>query len=142
MEESPLPAVRTALVVDDSAVECMLATVVLQKLGFSVTCVASAEQALQHISERPVDLAICDISLPGMDGLALLAALARAPQAPACVVLSAHGDPLHEEAALHAGARAYLVKPLRMASMRAALEGAFLSIREEAMGDRRQFNQP
>jgi DNA-binding response OmpR family regulator len=40
-------------------------------------------------------------------------------------VLSAHGDPLHEEAALRAGARAYLVKPLRMASMRAALEGLF-----------------
>lgn len=116
---------RTVLVVDDSMVECMLATVVLQKLGFSVTCVTSAEQALRHIGKSRVDLAICDISLPDMDGLTLLAALALALQPPPCIVLSAHGDAMHEQAALRAGARAYLVKPLRLESMRAVLEELF-----------------
>ncbi len=113
---------RAALVIDDSAVECLLATAVLQKLGFSVTCAASAEQALRYITGCRVDLAICDISLPDMDGLTLLAALASAPQAPPCIVLSAHEDAVHQEAALRAGARAYLVKPLRLEAMRAALE--------------------
>jgi len=119
--------VRAALVIDDSAVECMLATAVLQKLGFSVTCVASAEQALRHIEGSRVDLAICDISLPDMDGLALLAALTRAlgPRAPPCIVLSAHDDAMHEQAAMRAGARAYLVKPLRLEAMRAALDKLF-----------------
>ena len=116
---------RTVLVVDDSVVECMLATVVLQKLGFSVTCVNSGEQALQHASGSRVDLAICDMSLPDMDGLTLLEALAGAPRATPCIVLSAHGDPLHRAAALRAGARAYLVKPLRLESMRAALDRLF-----------------
>lgn len=120
------PPVRTVLVIDDSAVECMLATVVLQKLGFSVACVASAEQALAYMAESRVDLAICDISLPDMDGLTLLAALASMPQAPHCIVLSAHGDAAHEAAALRAGARAYLVKPLRLESMRTTLRGLFL----------------
>lgn len=128
--EKPLPHAasapgRAALVIDDSAVECLLATAVLQKLGFSVTCVASAEQALRHIAGNRVDLAICDISLPDMDGLTLLAALASAAQAPPCIVLSAHEDALHEQAALRAGARAYLVKPLRLEAMRAALEKLF-----------------
>lgn len=116
---------RAALVIDDSVVECMLATAVLQKLGFSVTCVASAEQALRHIAASRVDLAICDISLPDMDGLALVAALALAPQAPPCIVLSAHDDAMHEQAAIRAGARAYLIKPLRLESMRAALDKLF-----------------
>ena len=116
---------RTVLVVDDSVVECMLATALLQKLGCAVTCATSAEQALQHISASQVDLAICDISLPDMDGLALLAALVRMPDSPPCIVLSAHEDALHAEAALRAGARAYLIKPLRLASMRAALDKLF-----------------
>ena len=116
---------RTVLVVDDSVVERMLATAVLQKLGCAVTCATSAEQALQHVSASQVDLAICDISLPGMNGLALLAALVRTPHSPRCIVLSAHDDALHAEAALRAGARAYLIKPLRLASMRTALDRLF-----------------
>ena len=117
--------VRTVLVIDDSTVECMLATAVLQKLGCSVVCVASAEQALMRMAGSRFDLAICDISLPDMDGLTLLAAMQAAAQAPPCIVLSAHDNGRYAEAALRAGARAYMVKPLRLASMRAALETLF-----------------
>jgi two-component system capsular synthesis sensor histidine kinase RcsC len=129
MEEPILHAgsapVRAVLVVDDSLVECMLATAVLQKLGCSVVCVASAEQALMRMAGSRFDLAICDISLPDMDGLTLLATMQVVAQAPPCIVLSAHDDGLHAEAALRAGARAYMVKPLRLASMRTVLDELF-----------------
>jgi CheY-like chemotaxis protein len=117
--------VRTVLVIDDSIVECMLATAVLQKLGCSVVCATSAEQALMHVAGSRFDLAICDISLPDMDGLTLLATMRAAAQAPFCIVLSAHDDGRYSEAALRAGARAYMVKPLQLASMRAALKTLF-----------------
>ena len=71
------------------------------------------------------DLAICDISLPDMDGLTLLAAMQVLTHALPCIVLSGHDDGLHAEAALRAGARAYLVKPLRLAAMRAVLRELF-----------------
>ncbi len=116
---------RSVLVVDDSSVECMLATAVLQKLGFSVACVASAEAALLMLAVRRFDLAICDISLPGMDGLALLANIRACPAPPPCIVLSAHDDTQHALAALRGGARAYLVKPLRLNTMRDTLEKIF-----------------
>jgi CheY-like chemotaxis protein len=116
---------RTVLVVDDSMVECMLATAVLQKLGCSVVCVASAEQALMRMAGSRFDLAICDVSLPDMDGLTLLATMRAAAQALPCIVLSAHDDGRYAEAALRAGAHAYMVKPLQLASMRAALETLF-----------------
>jgi CheY-like chemotaxis protein len=124
LHAEPTP-VRTVLVIDDSPVECMLATAVLQKLGCSVVCVASAEQALMRMAGRRFDLAICDISLPDMDGLTLLASMQAGTQAPPCIVLSAHDDGRYAEAALRAGARAYLVKPLQLASMRAALDTLF-----------------
>jgi CheY-like chemotaxis protein len=124
LHAGPAPR-RTALVIDDSVVECMLATAVLQKLGFAVICAASAEQALARMAGTRFDLAICDISLPDMDGLALLAALQAGSQPLPCIMLSAHDDGLHAQAALQAGARAYLVKPLRLEAMRAALGALF-----------------
>jgi CheY-like chemotaxis protein len=129
MEESLLhagpPPVRTVLVIDDSPVECMLATAVLRKLGCSVVCVASAEQALMRMAGSRFDLAICDISLPDMDGLTLLASMRAGAHAPPCIVLSAHDDGRYAEAALRAGAHAYMVKPLQLASLRAALDTLF-----------------
>ena len=128
MEESVLhagPAHPAALVIDDSAVECMLATAILQKLGFSVTCAASAEQALAQIAGKRFDLAVCDISLPDMDGITLIAAMRAGSRPPHCIVLSAHDDRVYEQRALQAGARAYLVKPLRLETMRAVLGESF-----------------
>ena len=112
---------RRALVIDDSSVERMLATAVLQKLGFAVHCAGTAEEALALLTHRRVDLVMCDLALPGMDGLALLTALCARAAPPPCIVLSAHDDPRHAQAAMRAGARAYLVKPLRLADMREAV---------------------
>lgn len=112
---------RAVLVIDDSPVECMLATAVLRKLGYSAICVASAEQALVRMASHQFDLAICDISLPGMDGLALLASMCTCSLPPPCIIVSAHDDKRYAEAALEAGARAYLVKPLRLETMHDAL---------------------
>jgi CheY-like chemotaxis protein len=129
METSSLQAAlthtRSALVIDDSSVERMLAGAVLERLGFSVSCTDSAEQALALLAQRGFDLVVCDIALPGMDGLALLAAIRRYPASPPCIVLSAHDDAQHASAALRGGALAYLVKPLRLATMRDALDGIF-----------------
>lgn len=127
-----VPHAHCALVIDDSSVERMLATAVLQKLGFSVICVASAEEALALLARRGVDLALCDIALPGMDGLTLLAALRACPAAPPCIMVSAHDDPRHAIEAMRGGARAYLVKPLRLAAMHAAIEAACPARRPQA----------
>lgn len=122
---------RYALVIDDSSVERMLATAVLQKLGFAVYCAATAEEALALLTHCSVDLVMCDLALPGMDGLTLLAALRACPAPPPCIVLSAHDDPRHALAAMRAGARAYLVKPLRLADMREAVAAVYLAQQPE-----------
>jgi CheY-like chemotaxis protein len=124
LHAGPAP-LRSALVIDDSLVERMLATAVMQKLGFSVICAGSARQALVRMAGRRFDLAICDISLPDMDGLALLGVMRTAFRPPRCIMLSAHDACLHAEAALKAGACAYLVKPLRLDSMRTVLDKLF-----------------
>lgn len=117
-------APRRALVIDDSSVERMLATAILQKLGFAPHCAGTAEEALALLRHCSVDLVVCDLALPGIDGLALLAALRACSAPPACIMLSAHDEPRHALAAMRAGAQAYLVKPLRLADMREAIAAA------------------
>ncbi|MBN1382267.1 MAG: PAS domain S-box protein [Deltaproteobacteria bacterium] len=58
------------LVVDDVEDQRMLASAMLEKLGYNVTAVASGEEAVDFIKKEPVDLVILDMIMdPGIDGL-------------------------------------------------------------------------
>lgn len=70
----------------------------------------SAEEALDEIEDLSPDLAIVDISLPGMSGLELLKHLeSRAPDVQTLVV-SRHDEGLYAERCIRAGARGYVMK--------------------------------
>lgn len=70
----------------------------------------SAEEALEQIDARAPDLAIVDISLPGMSGMELLKHMqARYPDIRTLVV-SRHDEVLYAERAIRAGARGYVMK--------------------------------
>ncbi|MEL6614160.1 MAG: response regulator transcription factor [Bacteroidota bacterium] len=71
---------------------------------------SDAEEALDIYESTAPDLAIVDISLPGMNGLELLKhLLARDPDLPVLVV-SRHDEELYAERAVRAGARGYVSK--------------------------------
>lgn len=71
---------------------------------------ASAEEALGMLDEVRPDLAIVDISLPGMSGLELIKHLhAWNPELPV-LVISRHDEALYAERAIRAGARGYVMK--------------------------------
>lgn len=70
----------------------------------------SAEDALEFLSSNPVDLAIVDISLPGMSGLELVKHLSAIHPGLPVLVVSRHDESLYAERALRAGARGYVMK--------------------------------
>lgn len=61
------------LVVDDNVDLCDVIVRVFQHLGYKATGVYAAEPALDTLSKQPFDLVITDMSMPGMDGLELIA---------------------------------------------------------------------
>lgn len=66
----------TVLVVDDSATNQLVAKIMLNNLGVDVICAASGEEALQvYRSNKPIDLILMDISMPGMSGIEAFEAL-------------------------------------------------------------------
>jgi diguanylate cyclase (GGDEF)-like protein len=126
-----------ALVVDDGLVERLAGKAMLERLGFSVSMAASGEEALQTLRERPVDLVLCDITMPGMSGLALVEATRGDPQPPLFIMSTTHNDAEHAVASLRLGAYGYLTKPLRLEPLRATVTEALAKHRGEQNSARR-----
>lgn len=96
-----------------------------------VEVVAEAEDGLETlrlIEELKPDLALVDISMPGLDGIEVVAKMARERRKTRAIILSMHVDDDYIRRALAAGAAGYLVKN----SDREELE---LAVRAAARGE-------
>jgi two-component system, NtrC family, response regulator HydG len=59
------------LVVDDEAAICLTLDMLLRRVGYSVTTATNGEEALAWLMQRPFDLLLLDLELPGMSGLSV-----------------------------------------------------------------------
>jgi len=85
----------------------------LTKEGFNVECADRGEAALKIIGDRPPDLVVLDLMLPGMDGLEVCRAL-KADKATShipVVMLTAKGEEADIVIGLEMGADDYITKP-------------------------------
>lgn len=99
------------LVVDDHRDTVELIAFVLEREGAVVRTALSAREAMAAWQTRPGQVLISDLSMPGMDGFALLAALALGPGVPA-IALSGLARADDRQRALSAGFSAHLAKPV------------------------------
>jgi CheY-like chemotaxis protein len=117
------PAKRRILIVDDDQLLLQFISEVLAHAGYETVTAASGEEALRQVAEREPDLALLDITMPGMTGLELARRLSADTSVP-FMFLSAVGDAESaREAAVH-GAVGYLMKPVDAARLLPAFEAA------------------
>ncbi|MBK6515240.1 MAG: response regulator [Polyangiaceae bacterium] len=69
----------------------------------------------------PFDLIVCDVVLPGVSGLEILAGLHSAGSVTPFIVMTAYGTPEMKQAALRDGAAFFLEKPFELQDFRAAV---------------------
>jgi CheY-like chemotaxis protein len=114
------------LVVDDDPVVLNLVQIRLKTGGHRVISASDSDEALRVVEERGLpDVAVLDVSMPGMSGLELLAQLRERPGAerlPA-IFLSARVQPQDIEAGRALGAT-YLTKPFVASALLAAVDRA------------------
>ena len=79
------------LIVDDEPlIRASLAEFLTQE-GFAVTTCGSAEEALRHAKATSYSVALCDVQLPGMNGLALLDRLLQLSPETFVLLITAYG---------------------------------------------------
>ena len=100
------------LIVEDHKIVAEVLANILRRSGkFEVAgIVASAEDALEQLSERNIDLVLVDVSLPHISGIQLVAMIHEKYPHILSVVISGHNTSLYVKRSLEAGARGYIVK--------------------------------
>ena len=111
------------LVVDDDLPLRRTLDIGLRARGYDVVLAATGEDALSAAAQRPPDIVILDLGLPGMDGISVAKALREWTDAP-IIVLSARGAESVKIAALDAGADDYVTKPFGMGELLARLRAS------------------
>ena len=111
------------LIADDHAiVREGIRQVFRQEPGFEVVAeAASGDAALAMAREHNPDVAVLDITMPGMTGLQVAAALHAELPGVRVVILSMHDNPEYVLEAVRAGAHAYLLKDLAATELRTAV---------------------
>ena len=107
--------IRT-LIVDDSSVMRKIVERSLRQAGLGITEVFEAGngvEALAAVQANKVDLILCDINMPVMDGLEFVKQLPKIEQAKGVpvVMITTEGSEGHVVQALSAGASGYIRKP-------------------------------
>lgn len=114
--------IRVALVDDEVLVRSALAT--LLGLNEELDVVAefsSGEDAVARLAAEPVDVAILDLQMPGMDGIETAQKLMANGGAKATMILTSHARPGYLKKALESGIRGFLPKNVRAEDLNRAI---------------------
>jgi CheY-like chemotaxis protein len=113
---------KHVLVADDEAPIRLLLEKILESAGYRVTSVPDGNAALKAAREDPPDLAICDLSMPGIDGFTLSSMFKRNKtfKAPILILSGRISEKDHQDA-LKAGADAFIPKPVERESLLATV---------------------
>lgn len=103
------------LIVDDEVVTIkgMLDGIHWKECGIdgTVWTAYSAEHALRIVNAQQVDIMLCDIEMPGDDGLTLLRSIRRMNKELPCIFLTCHASFDYAKEAISLGCRDYILKP-------------------------------
>jgi len=121
---------RKVLIVDDHPILRKGLTLLINQEPDLFVCAEAenAQMALESLDNVVPDMAIVDISLPGIDGIELIKELRLRHKEMPVLVVSMHDEALYAERSLRAGARGYIMK-------QEALEKVLVAIRKVLEGE-------
>ncbi len=104
--------------IDDEAHIRRAATQTLELADLSVTAFDSAEAALKRLGPDFPGVVICDIKMPGMDGLTFMAKALEQDRDLPVILVTGHGDIAMAVGAMRDGAYDFLEKPYAPATLK------------------------
>ena len=103
---------ESILVVDDVKEQRQIASQMLEKLGYTVTTVASGEKAVDYMQHHSADLMVLDMIMdPGIDGLETYKQIAEINPGQKTIIASGYSESERVKETQRMGAGAYIKKP-------------------------------
>ncbi len=128
---SPIAPAHVLVIDDEKGLRDMLAYT-FRRLKFAVAVAEDGEKGVAAALGADFDVVVCDVMMPGMDGIAVLEILKR--ERPLLEVVMVTGFPTDETSAraMELGAFDYLAKPYEMTALCSLIEKASARKRERA----------
>jgi DNA-binding NtrC family response regulator len=103
----------TILVIDDEEIMREILETLLTREGYEVRLASSGAEGLEIVRALPIDVALVDIMMPGLDGIATLDELKRIDEDLAVIMITAYASVESAISAMKAGAFDYISKPFK-----------------------------
>jgi len=114
MQDNPL-----VLIIDDETGSRESMAIAIEKAGFGVRTFDDARKALEFLEENDsVRLVVCDLRMPGMDGVAFLKEVRERKYDLGLILVTAYGTIESAVEAMRVGADDYLTKPVDLYELR------------------------
>ncbi len=118
------------LYVEDEAIQRQEVAAQLEAKGFRLAVASSGQEAVIHFRASGADVVLCDLHMPGMDGLQVLNEIKALAPATPVIILTARGTIEQAVQAIRQGAYDFVLKPAEInqieTSIHQALENARL----------------
>jgi len=111
----PQPA--RVLIAEDEANLRLVLQKELERIGYRVQVAPDGEAALRKLEESNVDVLLCDINMPRIDGMELLRRVHERPNPPEVIMLTGQATVETAVEAMKLGAYDYLTKPYRITEL-------------------------
>ena len=105
------------LIAEDEANLRLVLQKALERLGYRVQAAPDGEAALRKLEESNVDVLLCDINMPRIDGMEVLRRVHERPNPPEVIMLTGQATVETAVEAMKLGAYDYLTKPYRIAEL-------------------------
>ena len=97
---------------------------ILRKNGYTVAVASSGAKGFEKFNKSHHDVLLCDLNMPGIDGIQVVKKLKKANPGLICIVTSAHGSIKSALKALELGAYDFITKPLYIEEFNSSLKRA------------------
>ena len=119
-------AMKKILIVEDEEAIRSFEAINLKRVGYTTVEAGSGEEALQIYDAEPdFDIALLDISMPGMDGFQLCEELRRGSQKIGIIMLTARTQEMDKISGLMKGADDYITKPFSPTELLARVDSLY-----------------
>ena len=131
---------KRILLVEDEVAIREFEAINLQRAGYTTVEAGSGEEALEIYTATPdFDIALLDISMPGMDGFALCKELRKRSPSLGIIMLTARTQEMDKISGLMMGADDYVTKPFSPSELVARVDAIYRRVALSAVRMKNDF---